>query len=113
MLDRINRMHRMRRRVAELMEGSLNSAMGESQMASNKPAYCGHRELPIAPDGIPSGTPAAREASSDPDSLRSLHVLWFSKYPCDLCVPRSGTSAKKIRGSNHYSGKEITYELSQ
>ena len=106
-------MHRIIRRVAESNRGSLNSAMGEPLMPNNKLAYSGHQELPIAFDGVPSGTPAAREASSDPDSLRSLHVLWFSKYPCDLCVPRSGTSAKKIRGSNHYSGKEITYELSQ
>ena len=96
MLDRINRMYTMREtRVAESMEGSLNSAMGESHMASNKPAYCGHRELPIAPDGIPSGTPAAREASSDPESLRSLRALWFHKHLCNPCVWRSQTRAKK------------------
>jgi hypothetical protein len=82
-------------RVAESLEGSLNSAMGESRMASNKPAYCGHPALPIAPDRIPSGTPAAREALSDPDSQRSLRALWFSMYPCNPCVWRSQTRARK------------------
>jgi hypothetical protein len=77
-------MYRMRQtRIAESMEGSLNSSMGEPLMANNKLAYSGRQELSIAPDGISSGTPATREALSDPDSLRSLRALWFNKYPCN------------------------------
>ena len=90
-------------REPELMRGSLNSPMGEPLMANNKLAYSGHQELPIAPDAISSGTPATREALSDPDSLRSLRALWFYLLsvksacpPCEQgeaggCVPRCGT----------------------
>ena len=73
--------------VIELMQGSLNSSMGEHLMASNKLAYSGHQTPPITPDGIPSGAPAVREALSDPE-LRGLRVLRGSIfYPCNLCVP--------------------------
>jgi hypothetical protein len=60
--------------AAELMQGSLESSMGEHLMANNKLAYWGHQELPITPDGIPSGSPALREALSDPE-LRDLRAL--------------------------------------
>jgi len=77
------------------MRGSPKSVMGEPFVASNKLAYSGHQELPIAPDVITSGTPALREALSDPE-LRDLRVLRGSIfYPCNPCVPRSGTRAKK------------------
>ena len=81
-------MYRIREtRVIELMQGSLNSSMGEHLVANNKLAYSGHQTLPITPDGIPSGAPAVREALSDPE-LRGLRVLRGSIfYPCNLCVP--------------------------
>ena len=65
------------------MRGSPKSVMGEPFVASNKLAYSGHQELPIAPDVITSGTPALREALSDPE-LRDLRVLRGSIfYPCN------------------------------
>jgi hypothetical protein len=71
------------RMVTEFMQGSLESSMGEPFVASNKLAYSGHQELPITPDGIPSGAPAVREALSDPE-LRDLRVLRGSIfYPCN------------------------------
>ena len=71
--------------------------MGKHLMASNKLAYSGHQTLPITPDGIPSGAPAAREALSDPE-LRDLRVLRGSIFcPCNPRVPRSGTCAGKIK----------------
>jgi len=80
----------------ELMQGSLNSSMGEHLVANNKLAYSGHQMSPITPDGIPSGAPAAREALSD-FQLRDLRVLRGSIFnTCNPCVPRSGTSAKNI-----------------
>ena len=60
--------------VVALMQGSLNSSMGEHLTANNKLAYSGRQTLPIAPDGILSGAPAVREALSDPQ-LRDLRVL--------------------------------------
>ena len=67
----------------KLMRGSPKSVMGEPFVASNKLAYSGHQELPIAPDVITSGTPALREALSDPE-LRDLRVLRGSIfYPCN------------------------------
>ena len=60
--------------VIELMQGSLNSSMGEHLVANNKLAYSGHQALPITPDGTPSGAPAVREALSDSE-LRDLRVL--------------------------------------
>ena len=50
---------------AESIRGSLNSAMGEPLVASNKLAYSGHRELPISPDVITSGQPARGLLLSD------------------------------------------------
>jgi hypothetical protein len=76
----------------KLMRGSPKSVMGEPFVANNKLAYSGHQTLPIAPDVITSGTPALREALSDPE-LRVLRGSIF--YPCNPCVPRSGTRAKK------------------
>jgi hypothetical protein len=58
----------------ESMRGSLNSAMDEPLMAIISELITGHQELTFAPDGIPSGTPAAREALSDLE-LRDLRVL--------------------------------------
>ena len=59
-------MNRIREtKVAELMQGSLVSSMGERLLANNKLAYSGQQTLPITPDGIPSGAPAVREALSD------------------------------------------------
>ena len=80
-------MYRIRdTKVVQLMQGSLNSSMGEHLMANNKLAYSGHQTLPITPDGIPSGAPAVREALSDPQ-LRDLRVLRNSIfYPCNPCV---------------------------
>jgi hypothetical protein len=90
--------------VIELMQGSLNSSMGEHLVATNKLASSGHQTLPITPDGIPSGAPAVREALSDPE-LRVLRGSIF--YPCNPparhaseaggCVPRSGTCAEKLK----------------
>ncbi len=60
--------------VIELMQGSLESSMGEHLVASNKLAYFGHQTPPITPDGIPSGAPAVREALSDSE-LRDLRAL--------------------------------------
>ena len=81
----------------KLMQRSLNSLMGEHLLANNKLAYSGHQTPPITPDGIPSGAPAVREALSDPE-LRDLRVLRGSIfYPCNPCVPRSGTRAEKLK----------------
>ncbi len=77
------------------MRGSPKSAMGEPFVASNKLAYSGHQELPISPDLIKTGQPARGLLLGDLDSPRSLRSLWFSNYPCNPCVPRSGTSAGK------------------
>jgi hypothetical protein len=65
----------------ELMQGSLNSSMGEHLVANNKLAYSGHQTPPITPDGSPSGAPAAREAESDPQlcDLRALRGSFFSR----------------------------------
>ena len=59
-----------------LMQGSLNSSMGEHLMTNNKLAYFGRQTLPITPDGIPSGAPAVREALSDPDLRDPSPALW-------------------------------------
>jgi len=84
-------------KVAELIQGSLDSSMGEHLVATNKLASFGHQTLPITPDRIPSGAPAVREALSDPE-LRDLRVLRGSIfYPCNPCVPRSGTRAEKLK----------------
>ena len=73
--------------VVELMQGSLESSMGEHLVASNKLAYFGHQTPPITPDGIPSGAPATREPLSDLQ-LRALRVLRGSIFfPCNPCVP--------------------------
>ena len=80
------------------MRGSPKSVMGEPFVASNKLAYSGHQELPISPDLIKTGQPARGLLLGDldsPRSLRSLRSLWFSHYPCNPCVPRGGTRAKK------------------
>ena len=88
----------------ELMQGSLNSSMGEHLTANNKLAYFGRQTLPITPDGIPSGAPALREAVSDPE-LRDLRVLrGFIFYPRNLCVWRSQTRAQKRTGRRNVEG---------
>ena len=70
-------------KVVKSIRGSINRSMREPFVASNKLAYSGHQELPIAPDVITSGTPALREALSDPE-LRDLRVLRGSIfYPCN------------------------------
>ncbi len=83
--------------VIELMQGSLESSMGEHLVASKTLAYSGHQTPPITPDGIPSGAPAVREALSDSE-LRDLRVLRGSIfYPCNPCVWRSQTRAEKFK----------------
>ena len=70
--------------------------MGKHLVASNKLAYSGHQTLPITPDGIPSGTPAVREAISDPQ-LRDLRALPGSIfYPCNACVPPTAGPVPEI-----------------
>jgi hypothetical protein len=69
----------------ELMKRSLNSTMGEPLVASNKLAYSGHRELPIAPDVITSGPHAVRGLLSDP-TLRDIRRLSRSlRLPAWVC----------------------------
>ena len=92
---------------AESMRGSLNSTMGEPLVARNKQAYSGHRELPIALDAVASGAYARRRLLSDPH-LRGLRGSIF--YPCDPCVPRSGTRAKKAQGLNDFNGFNVLNE---
>jgi hypothetical protein len=70
-------------REAESMGGSINSTMGEPLVASNKRAYSGHQELPIAPDVITSGVHALRGLLSDPP-LGDLRVL--SESNSSLCA---------------------------
>ncbi len=82
------------------MRRSLNSTMGEALVASNKQAYSGHRELPIAPDAAASGAYARRRLLNDPH-LRVLRGSIF--YPYNPCVPRSGTRAKKTQGFNDFN----------
>ena len=95
--------------VIELMQGSLNSSMGEHLMANNKLAYSGHQTLPITPDGIPSGAPAVREALSDPE-LRDLRVRGSIFYRCHPCVWRSQTRAKKTQGFNDFNDFNVLNE---
>ena len=81
--------------LVALMQGSLNSSMGEHLMANNKLAYFGRQTLPITPDGIPSGAPAVREALSDPE-LRVLRGSIF--YPCNPCVPPQLNTLANLTG---------------
>ena len=100
-------MYRIRETGAvELTQGSLKSSMGKHLMANNKRAYSAHHTLSITPDGIPSGAPALREALSD----RELRVRSSIFYPCNPCVPRSGTSAKKTQGFNDFNDFNVLNE---
>ena len=84
--------------VVELMQGSLESSMGEHLTANNKLAYSGHQTLPISPDLIKSGQPARGLLLGDLDSPRSLRSLWFSNYPCNPCVPPQLNNLANLTG---------------
>ena len=95
---------------AESMRGSLNSTMGEPLVARNKQAYSGHRELPIALDAVASGAYAQRRLLSD-FHLRGVRGSIF--YPCNPCVWRSQTRAKKTQGFNDFNVLNEREELSR
>ena len=81
------------------MRRSLNSRMGEPLVTRISELIAGHRELSISPDVITSGQPARGLLLSDPE----LRVRGSIFYPCNPCVWRSQTHAKKTQGFNDFN----------